>query len=274
MKNTRVLIAGLFLLCIVQYGCVQFKEVSQFTDSSLKSLENDQQIGYGYADYCFDSCYIFNISGRQLVDFDCNCGNAEIYDTLIQKEYNILGAYFAALGKLAGSKSTIDFLPMGTAVAAGTYGKLIITSTESGAVNALAQAATYVFTTKYKSKKIKEIIVKYNDTLSTAMELMKLHIDNLRSMIEVMRTKLQLRCDLLMARSSSDAEKWAIVYTYKQKLKELGRIVSTYDKRYQSMDKIRQGHATLYENVNDLQSEVLKTRIVGLANDIIYLANH
>ena len=275
MKNAPIFLFALLLLCIIQTGCVQLKEVQTFTETSQKALESDQQIGYGYADYCFDSCYIFNASGHQLVDFDCNCSNAEVYDTLIQKEYNILGAYFAALGKLAGSKSTINFLPLGTAVAAGTYGKMTITSTESSVVNALSQAATYVFTTKYKSKKIKEIIVKYNDTLSTAMELMKLHIDNLKSMIELMRTKLQLRCDLLMARGGpSDAEKWAVVYTYKQKWKELGKIVSTYDKRYQSMDTIRQGHVTLYENVNDLQSEVLKKRIVGLANDIIYLANH
>jgi hypothetical protein len=274
MKNAPVLLFGLLLLCITQIGCVQLKEVHAFTETSQKALESDNQIGYGYADYCFDSCYIFNVSGKQLADFDCPCSNAEIYDTLIQKEYAILSAYFAVLGKLGGAKSTINFAPVGGAIRAGTYGKLTITSTECGAMNGLATAATYLFTTKYKSKKIKEIIIRYNDTLSTAMELLKLHIDNLKSMIGLMGTKLQQRCDLLMANAPAEGEKWAIVYTYKQKSKELGQVVSTYDKRYQSLDKIKQGHTMLYENVNDLNSESVKKRVLDLSYDIIYLSNN
>lgn len=269
-----VLPFGLLLLCITQIGCVQLKEVFAFTETSQKALESDHQIGYGYADYCFDSCYLYNVSGQQLVDFDCNCGNAEVYDSLIKNEYRILGEYFAALGKLAGAKSTINFAPIGTAVAAGTYGSLTITSTESSVVNALATAATDLFTTKYKSKKIKEIIVTCHDTLSVAMELLKLHIDNLKSMIELMRLKVQQRCDLLMAKTPTDAEKWTIVYTYKQKIKQLGQITASYNKRYQSLDKIQQGHTTLYENINDLNSQALKKRILDLAYNIIYLSNN
>ena len=258
----------------MQVGCVQLKEVHAFTDSSQKSLDNDSQTGYGYADYCFDSCYIYNVSGRQLVDFDCNGSNGEVYDTLIKKEYRILGDYFAALGKLAGSKSTINFAPVASAVKAGTYGKFVVTATESSVVNSLATIATDLFTTNYKSKKIKEVIVKYNDTIVIAMELLKLHIDNLKSMIEGMKLKLQQRCDLLMANNATDGEKWAIVYTYKQKLKQFGQIISSYDKRYQSMDKIKQGHMTLNENVNDLHSDGLKKRILDLAYNIIYLSNN
>lgn len=274
MKNTLALIASLLLLCITEYGCVQLKEVHAFTESSRESLEKDSRTGYGYADYCFDSCYIFNAAGRQLADFDCNCSNAEIYDTLLGKEYGILGDYFAALGKLAGSKATINFAPLGTAIAAGTYGHLTITATESSVVNALSTAATDLFTTNYKSKKIKEIIVRYNDTLSIAMELLKLHIDNLKSLIELTQVKLQQRCDLLMANNSTDGEKWAIVYTYKQKLKQLGRVVSSYNKRYQSLDKIRQGHTALYENVNDWHSDGLKKKVLALAYNINYLSNN
>jgi hypothetical protein len=283
MKNTPGLIGVLLLLCMAQYGCVQLKEVHAFTETSQKALENDHQIGYEYADYCWDSCYLYNVSGKQLMDFDCDCSHAEIYDMLINKEYRVLGDYFIALGKLSGAKSTIDFAPVATAVAAGTYGALVITSTESSVVTALSTAASDLFTTKYKSKTIKEILVKYHDTAAIAMELLQLHIDNLKSMIGLMRTKLQQRCDLLMAKTAASpassvdaaaAEKWAIVYIYKQKYRELERIMASYDKRYRSLDKIRQGHITLYENVNDLKSDGFKKRIIGLATDIIYINNH
>ena len=274
MKKTRLLIGGFFFL--LQPGCVQLKELHTLTDTCQKALEEDKQIPYGYADYCEDSCYLFNVSGRQLADFDCNCHPGEINDTIIRKEYDILGAYFAALGKLAGAASYFNFIPIGSSVPAGTYGSLVITANESKVVTTLATVATDLLTTHYKSKKIKEVLVKYHDTLDIAMQLLQLHIDNLKSRIGLMQTKLQQRCDLLMAKvpPPSDAEKWATVYTYKQKYKELGRIIASYDKRYRSLDKIRLDHIELYKNVNELSSEGFKKKVVDMAYDIIYINNH
>jgi len=274
MKNTPIVFCGLLFLCLLQVACVPLKEVHAFTESSVQTLENDHQIDYKYADYCWDSCYLFNTSGRQLADFDCNCLQDEKYDSIVRKEYDVLSDYFAALGKLAGAGSYFNFAPISDAIQEGTYGKLTVTANEANVVNALATVATDLFTTRYKSKKIKEILKKYHDTVTIAMEIMQLHIDNLKSMIGLMRTKLQQRGDLLMAGTSADGEKWAIVYTYKQKYKELGRIIATYDKRYRSLEKIKQGHIALYENVNDLHSEGLKKKILGFAYDIIYINNH
>lgn len=270
MKNTLTIILGLLLL----YGCAPLKEIHAFTENSQAVLENDHQIAYGYADYCWDSCYVYNTSARQLADFDCNCRMAEIYDSIIQKEYYILGAYFAALGKLSGAESYMNFAPIASAIREGNYGGLTITANESKVVNALANAATTLLTTNFKSKKIKEILTQYHDTISIAMEIMELHIDNLKNMIGLMRTKLQNRADLMMSNASTNAEKWAVAYTYKQKYKELGRIMTSYDKRYQSLDKIKQGHAALYENVNDLRSEGLKKKLTGFVTEIIYINNH
>src|SRR5258708_4038626 len=274
MKNTRLLVSGLLQLCIIQVSCIQLKEVHAFTETCQTTLDKDTQISYGYADYCQDSCYIYNVSGRQLVDFDCNCQNAERYDTVIKKEYDILSAYFAALGKLAGAQSKINFAPVAKAVQPGTHGNLVVTTEESTVVNTLAMVDTDLLTTKYKSKKIKEVLVRYNDTVTIAMELLKLHIDNLKSRMELMRTKIQQRCDLLMANGPTGAEKWTLVYTYKQKRKELAAIVSSYDIRYRSLDKIKQGHSTLYANVNDLNSQGLKKKVLDLANDITYINNN
>ncbi|HTI07503.1 MAG TPA: hypothetical protein VL832_03070 [Puia sp.] len=274
MKNTPTVLCGLFFFSLLQVACVPLKEVHAFTESSVQTLENDHQIDYKYADYCWDSCYLFNTSGRQLADFDCNCGQDEKYDSIVRKEYDVLSDYFTALGKLAGAGSYFNFAPIGDAIQEGTYGNLTVTANEAKVVNALATVATDLFTTRYKSKKIKEILEKYHDTVAIAMEIMQLHIDNLKSRIGLMRTKLQQRGDLLMAGTSADGEKWGIVYTYKQKYKELGRVMATYDKRYQSLEKIKQGHQALFENVNDLHSEGLKKKILGFAYDIIYINNH
>lgn len=97
MKNIAILISGLLLLCTL-YGCVQLKEVHAFTESSRQTLETDHQVGYGYADYCWDSCYIYNTTGRQLVDFDCNSDTIDSIDNAVKGINDINKAITIAAG--------------------------------------------------------------------------------------------------------------------------------------------------------------------------------
>jgi hypothetical protein len=207
------------------------------------------------------------------VDYDCDCGRGRLLDTAIGNEYCALSAYFAALARLADNKSVMNFAPVGGAVIAGTYGNITITTQESTAFNAIATVATDLLTTRYKTKKIKEIIVKYNDTIRTALTLLKLHLDNLRSEIQTMSSNLRTRTDVLMARASTDGERWAVVYIYKQKSLEWTSVISDYDRRYQCLDNIQKGHTDLYGKVDDLRSESLKKSILDLSRDIIYISN-
>jgi len=259
---------------MVGYGCAPLKEVNQFASSCQQSLAKASFTGYGYYGYCYDSCYTFNRSGKFLVDFDCDCSYAHRLDTLISREYGILSDYFAALARLSGSETTIDFAPVAGAISEGSYGNITITAQESGAVNRLAKVATDLFTEKYKSKKIKEIILTYNDTLKIAMELLKLHLDNLRSKIQLMGTELQLRSDLLMARAQTDAEKFAVVYVYKQRSRELAGVIPAFDRQYEALDKMQKGHMELYSKIGELRSESLRKSVLDLARDIHYLSDN
>jgi hypothetical protein len=280
MENKNTIGASLLLVLLSWYGCTPLKEVVTYADASQQCLDKDNYTGYGHLHYCYDSCYTLNQTGKFLNNFDCDCGPSALLDTLIGNEYNALSAYFAALSKLAGSGSVMNFAPIAGAVTAGTYGSVTITANESKAVNALATVATDLLTTHYKTKKLKEIILRYNDTIKIALDLMKLHLDNLRSEIQTMSTRLKSRTDVLMAKASSDSERradgerWPVVYIYKQKSLEWAGIISDYDRRYQSLDKIQKGHATLFAKVEDLRSESFKNSILGLTRDIIYISKH
>ena len=274
MKNKYATAAGFLLISLSWVGCTSLKEVSAFASTCQQSLDKDNYTGYGHLHYCYDSCYTLNSSGKFAKDFDCNCGPSALLDTLIGSEYEALSAYFAALSKLAGNGSVMNFAPIAGAVTAGTYGKVTITDNEAKAVNALSTVATDLLTTRYKTKKIKEIIIKYNDTIRTALTLLKLHLDNLKSEIQVMNTALGTRTDVLMARAPDDGERWAVIYIYKQKTLEWAGVVADYDKRCQSLDKILKGHMDLDEKVNELGSESLKKSILDLTRDIVYISKH
>jgi hypothetical protein len=273
MKNARNFL-GLLAFCICcQVGCVPLKEVNLFTEGSRESLGKMIPTPYGYASYCYDSGYINKASFNALADLDGDCRGAFLSDSLLRTEYEALTAYFAALGQLSGTKSKIDFSPVAGAVQEGSYGGLTITSGESKAVNALATAATYILTAGYKHKKIREILIRFHDTLDLAITLVGLHTDNLKNKIMNMQIRLKERSDLMIRDARDDREKWALVYMYKQKSKELAAVIDSYDARYHALEKIRQGHQKLVDNVDDLGSATLKQEITGLTRDIIYISN-
>jgi hypothetical protein len=254
-------------------ACVPLKEVNQFTEDSRESLRKMTPASYGYASYCYDSGYINKAAFNALADLDGDCRGALLFDSLLSTEYEALTAYFAALGQLSGAKSKIDFSPVAGAVQEGSYGGLTISPGESKAVNALAAAATYLLTTGYKHKNIKEILIRFHDTLDLAITLVGLHADNLKNKIMNMQIRLKERSDLMVGDARDDREKWALVYIYKQKSKELAAVIDSYDARHHALEKIRQGHQKLVDNVEDLGSATLKKEILGLARDIIYISN-
>ena len=265
INKTGFLVLAVSLLC---HSCVPLKEVGQFATTAQKNLDQGNATGYGYKDYSYDSCWLYNKAGASLKEFDCDGSQPSVFDSLVKNEYSILSAYFAALAKLADPSTSIDVSPIGGSVKAGTYGSLTITADESGIAGGIAIAATDLLTTHYKSGKIKEVILKYNDSIRLAIENLQLHIDNLRGKIRLMNIELMRHADLLVADSHSDAEKWTVTSVYKQRSKEWAAVVGLFDARYEALTRIQKGHMELAGKVNDLHSESLKKTILDLAGDI------
>ncbi|MDP4149707.1 MAG: hypothetical protein Q8927_07095 [Bacteroidota bacterium] len=273
MKNARNVL-GMLAFCIgCLPGCVPLKEVNLFAEDSRESLGKMTSAPYGYASYCYDSTYINKTRFNALADLDGDCRDALLFDSLLRTEYETLAAYFAALGQLSGAKTRFDFSPVAGAIQPGTYGGFTITSVESKAVNALAATATALLTTGYKHKKIKGLLTRFHDTLDLAITFVGLHANNLKNKVLNMQIRLKERTDLMVGDAQDDREKWALAYIYKQKSKELAEVIDSYDARCLALQKIRQGHQKLVDNVEDLGSATLKKEMLGLARDIIYISN-
>jgi hypothetical protein len=273
LKNIPTTAFFILATCLLLYSCVPLKEVNLFATTSQKCLEQNSISTYGYREYTFDSCWLYNRSGASLKDFECDDGQAAVFDSLLKNEYAILAAYFAGLAKLADPHTIIDVSPVGGSVKAGTYGSLIITDQESKIAGGIATAATDLLTTHYKSGKLKEIILRYNDSIGLAMESLRLHLDNFRGKFRLMRIELERRCDLLIARSGTEDEKWMVAYIYKEKSKAWTAFLASLDARYDALVKIQKGHAEMAKKVEDLHSESLKKTVLDLAGDISDLSN-
>ena len=272
MKDNRRFGIGFLIICLTGYACKPLKEVNQFATTCQTSLDAGNLTGYGYYEYAYDSAYIFNTTGKYLSDLRYDSSYGRLRDSLVSTEYHALSAYFAALAKLAGNSSIMNFAPVAAAVPAGAYGELTISDRQSAAVTALATVATDLLTTHYKSKKIKEIIVEYHDTVKIAIGLLALHLTNLENLIRNMEDKLKNRTRELLLNAGTDGERWAIIYAYKQKAHEFDSTLPAYEKRRQCLTSIDKGNDSLYEKVDDLRSESLKQSVLALARNIIYLS--
>lgn len=266
------LILNYFVLILISAcfcGCLSLKEVGTFSAGSQRVFQGTD-FNYGYYEYCYDSCYLYNKSAKYLKDADCDCSRDTVLDTLLKNEFSILGAYYAGLTKLSGIKM-INFAALGKSVAAGTYGSITVSKTESSVFNGLSTAATNLVTVKYKTRKIKEIVSKYDKDVVAGINSILLHLDNLKGKIELMQNDYRTTTDLLLKKTTDENMRWAIININKQKAMQLDKVVLFYNNTRSAIKKIREGEVLLMANINNLKDDTFKQKILSLASDIIYL---
>lgn len=253
-------------------GCAPMKEVHEFGVTSHDGLDRVGDAAYGYYDYCFDSCLVFAGPGIYLRDFDCDCHHGRDFDTVLKKECRALGAYFAALAKLADPSAAISCAPIGGSIQGGTYGSFTVTATEASIATTIATGASYLLTTGYKDKKIREIIGRYHDSVGMALSLVMLHVDNLRSKIQLLEIGLKQRCDTLMIQAQAPRDKWMVAYAYKQKIMQWDQVLAVFDARYKTLEQVRTGNETIFKRIDQLKSEGFKKTIMDITGNISYLS--
>lgn len=272
MVNRNPIIASLTVLLFVT-ACTSLKEVNSFALASQATMDKAAAFdGYGRFDFCYDSVIVYNDLAKELRGFDCDCGHGTAADTIQQHAYRIMSAYFAALAKLADSKTVLKTTTLSGAVSAGTYGGVTISSTEAGIFNGLMTAAQDVLTDHYKSKKIEDLLNTYHDTVSLAIGSLMTITRVSKDLLLVMSNQFRGKVDALVDKAKTDGERLALVALYKEKTLEWQRVAADDDRRFQALQKIQQGHDALFEGVKNLKDEQLRKKVMDFAGNIIYLS--
>ena len=204
---------------LIAAGCTPLKEVSTFALASQGTMDKAAAFdGYGHFCFCNDSAIVYNDTGQLLRSYNVDCDPDSIPDTMLRNAYQIIGAYFAALAKLADSKAVIKTTTLNSAVAAGTYGAVTISSTEAGIFSALTTAAQDLLTNNYKSKKIKEVLRTYHDTVRAALtDLMDL-TETFKGKVREMGVMYKRRMDFLVNKNDPAAVRLGLVTLYRTKM--------------------------------------------------------
>jgi hypothetical protein len=266
------LLLGSFIL-IGFDSCADLKEINSFALTSQQVMEKNKNISYGYVDYSTDSSYIYHPIPEHLKDVDCTCIQQKKLDELNKEEYQILSNYFAALALFTDPKSSIDLTPAGDAIQSGTYGSITITDQESSIAGGLTTFLTDVLTTGYKSKKIKQFIELYHDSVAPLISFMKLRTGAFTGKVSIMEEKLRTSADLLLRITDKNETKWSVLFTYELQKKELDEKLALYKDCDYDYDKVIAGGDLIYQNINNLQSEDFKKKLKTIIRNLIYNAD-
>jgi hypothetical protein len=264
--------AGLLAIWLLAGGCTSLKEVNSFALASQATMDKAAAFdGYGRFDYCYDSVIVFTNTGKYLRDYDVDTAYEIAADTMQQHAYRIMSAYFAALAKLADSKTVLKATTLSNAVAAGTYGSMTISSTEAGIFNGLMTAAQDVLTDHYKSKKIEDLLETYHDTVSLAIETLMTLTLNSELRIYNMSNRFRGNMETLVEKADAPL-RLTLVALYQEKFIEWRQVRADDARLYQALQKIREGHEALFQGVKNLKDEQLKKKMLDFAGNIIYLS--
>jgi hypothetical protein len=261
------------IVLLVTAGCSPLKEVNTFALAAQATMNKAAAFdGYGHSCFCNDSAIVYNDAGRMLRDFDFDCSPDTVADTMLRNAYNIMGAYFAGLAKLADSKTAFKATNLNNAVIAGTYGSLTITSTQAGVFAGLTTAAQDLLTNNYKSNKIKAILRTYHDTVDMVIGTLMLLTHNFHDRVHLLANSYRRKMDFLVNNTDSPGMRLALVTLYHDKTLQWKRVEADYDRRDSALASIREGHEALFKGVDNLREESLKKKVLGLAQNIIYLS--
>jgi hypothetical protein len=263
----------LFCVVLSLAGCANLREVNSFAVRSKQVLDKDGAAPFGYYTYFHDSAFIYHYLPDELRDVDCHCDAAKQADAHIASEFSLLSTYFATLARFADPAAEVNFIPVGAAVPAGTYGPVTISTNEAAYASRLAAGLTVLATTQYKAKKIPGFMAAYRDSVAPLIMLLKIRAENLSGRIVNLQLQLDRVADSLIHFSTDKAVRMPVLFVYERQRKELDATLAAYQQRVHDLETIIAGGQLIVDNLGDLHSKSFKDRMMSLVNALALNAN-
>ena len=262
--QTRISVS-LLLAILFTTGCADLKGINKFSLNGSQVVA--QPFPYAYNEYCYDSCYCYDTTAA-VSHYPCDCRIAVRYDTAVTREAGKLSAYFIALAKLSGSADIINVDTLAGVVVAGKYGNLTITPTDAAVVSVVATAIQDLATAGFKSKHITQNLHRYGGAVDSALASYITHLEALDGQSQDLLIYLNQQLVVYRATASPGYQRWSIVYSYSEKIRDLTDRHARFQKMIQLVRMIRDGYHAIVTNADDVGSKMLKQHLLALVNNI------
>ena len=265
-----------FLFCF--FSCVNLKTVSDFSATSLVSVNNFEQIDYTFLDHCIDRCEDEAIKKFEFQRaLACSCGVYVEADSVTQVMFQAIGGYFDGLGNLAQNElTTYSTDAVVNSLAAKELGPLQIDENLAGAYSAVSNVMLRATTDLYRRRKIAAYIGEANEPMQVLLSSWQVIIrTNLKGELRFKKERLYAYyMDMKMNNTlQSDYEKGSAAGDYYRALRDIQRKEKQMDLFAEGLGEIAKGHQVLYENRNKLSVKNLAVTMLGYSGQVKVLVS-
>ena len=277
MKNTNFQVRLLLLfIALLPISCVNLKTVSSFSATSLKSLENFEDINFSFGQFCTDRCQFEAIRKFEInKELKCNCTVYESADSVTLLIYNSLRGYFDGLTKIAaGDLTEYNFDALKKALNEGTFGAVTISKEEVNAYTAISKILLKVTTDIYRKNRIAKYIEEANPPVQVLLNKLGTIVHgNMEELMEFKKLanftySTQFLDTMLYKDHLNHYEKAGILRAYYQHNSEIElqkKQIETFSK---SLATIAQGHQKLFDNRNRLTATEVRELLIGYTSNL------
>lgn len=252
-------------------GCVNLKNIQDYSAQSLKSLKNYDEIGYSFSKACLDRCMLEQIKNLTLTTKECDCLSNKKADSVTFLVFSSVKKYFEGLNKISANEVVsykID--PISTSLKGGDFGDLQLDDKDIDSYTKISGVLLKAFTDTYRKKRIKNYIEDANAPLQVLLEALILNLkNNLNGKLKVQKQRIEsVYFDFLSERQASAYEKRKTIEDYFSAITDINVKQAKILTFSQGLASIAEGHQQLYENRNRLTSAQLRDMISEYAGQI------
>jgi hypothetical protein len=265
---------GLVALTLCVCSCINLKPVNDFSGTSLKSIQNYENLDYSFTKHCLEKCNLDRLSENAIVKVDsinCDCTDFKKADKATNKLYQVIVGYFDNLQKVSNNEvSTYKFDALKKALTEGKFGDVEIKKSTVESYSKIAKVVSRAVTDVYRKGKIKEVIAEGNEPIQDLIKsFQKILKESLKEELKFKRTDYFLYYSLLLKDAKlSSTERNGLIKEYYQKMTEIDFKQKQIEDFADGLSKVSEGHQQMYENRDKLTVQEFQNLIISSTDDV------
>ncbi|MGI9552297.1 MAG: hypothetical protein ACR2MT_13945 [Aurantibacter sp.] len=255
MPRELVKIIGILAIFLVIAACVNLKQLSEFSTSSIEGIEKFDDISSSFSKICLEDCQQKNISELNIHSSSCECSADREADSITRLIYGTVQNYFYGLQDISKNEITqYQTEGLTQALSAGDFGPLQLKEKDVKAYSGVSSLILKAFTDGYRRKKVKEYVREGHPHLQVLLHFLNQNIEgSLKGKLEVQKSSIKgYYFDLVMDEDLSVYERTKFAEDYFRRISEIEERQQELDTYSEILETISTAHTALNANIDSL----------------------
>jgi hypothetical protein len=265
---------GLVALTLCVCSCINLKPVNDFSGTSLKSIQNYENLDYSFTKHCLEKCNLDRLSENSIVRADsikCDCDDFKKADKATNMLYQVIVGYFDNLQKISNNEvSTYKFDALKKALTEGKFGDVEIKKSTVESYSKIALVVSRAVTDGYRKKKVQQFVEEANEPIQDLTKsFQKILNESLKEELKFKKEDYFLKYSLMLRDATlSSNDRSNLIKEYYQKMAEIESKQKQIGNFADGLSKISEGHQQLYDNRDKMTALEFQNLITSSTNDI------